>query len=95
MPVTLKDDQGTSASTAAAFADATQLAEFAAVDNNTTPTATAAFWLLLKHDGGTAHVIHVPADTVYQQTFRRGQADAWTWQVAAVSGTADITCCET
>lgn len=90
MPVTLKDNQGTSFSSAIAFGDKTTSFEFAATDDNADPTAAPAFWLKIGF-GGVDHIVWVPEETPYADTFPGGRADNWTWSVKADTDTADIT----
>jgi len=91
MAITLKNDQGSTFSTAAAFGDGTQRAEFWGVDDSSTPTAMEAIWVQLTHSSGaTVAPILVPAGQTYIKEFSRGQADNWTWQVAAAASTTDI-----
>ena len=90
MANTLLDDQSTAFSAAAAFDDSTQRAEWAATDDNSSPATAPAFFVKIIDAASVAFIVHVPADSTFVKEWSRGRADNWTWQAAAVSGTADI-----
>ncbi len=96
MGITVKDDQSTSFSTAAAFADSTTRAEFWGVDDSATPTEHEDIWVqLVDPDGTTVAPIKVPAGQTYVWEIRPGRADNWSWQVRADASTTDIIIVET